>query len=136
MVKSLGRTSTSLVDLFLPKSIAIVGASDNSPRSRTTYGHLREGNYPHPIYLVNPRGGTVHGQDAYTSLQEIGQPVDLACVLVGTDRVAAVLDDAHAAGVKNLIVIAAGFAENGPEGRARQAELVATAEKYGLTILG
>jgi acyl-CoA synthetase (NDP forming) len=136
MADSSRPASHPLTELFNPKSIAIVGASDNSARSRTTYGHLQAGNFRHPVYLVNPRGGLVHGQESYTSLQAIGRPVDLACVLVGTGRVPGVLDDAHAAGVKNLIVIAAGFAENGPEGRTRQAELVAMAERYGQTILG
>src|SRR5258707_11079243 len=73
--------------LFAPRSIAIVGASDDSGWSRSTYANLRAGAFPGEIYCVNPRRETVHGQRAYPSLGSLPETVDLAYVLVGTDAV-------------------------------------------------
>jgi acyl-CoA synthetase (NDP forming) len=125
-----------LAPVLSPKSIAIVGASETSRWSRYTYSNLQQGDYPHPVYLVNPRGGTVHGQTVFTSLRDVQEPVDLAYVLVGAQHVLEVLADAHEAGITNLVIVAAGYAETGLEGRAYQDELVAQADKNGQTILG
>ncbi|UWZ39198.1 acetate--CoA ligase family protein [Dactylosporangium roseum] len=122
--------------MFAPKGIAIVGASERSAWSWQTFGNLRRGNYPHEIHLVNPKGGEIHGQAAVQSLRAVEGRADLAVVLTGPESVPAIMDEAAAADVRNLVVIAAGFGEAGDEGARMERELAARARDLGLQILG
>jgi acyl-CoA synthetase (NDP forming) len=122
--------------MLAPQGIAIVGASDNSGWSRYTYANLVQGKYPHAIHLVNHRSHRVHGQPAVTSLREIGERVDLAYVLTGPASLPSIMADAAAAGVPNLVVIAAGFGEMGDEGHERERQLADLARSYNQLILG
>jgi acetate---CoA ligase (ADP-forming) len=125
-----------LTSMLAPRGIAIVGASDNSGWSRYTYANLMQGGYPHSVHLVNRRGEPVHGQPVVTSLREIGEPVDLAYVLTGPASLPSIMADAAAAGIPNLVVIAAGFGEMGAEGHEREEQLAELARGYGQLILG
>ena len=122
--------------MFAPRSIAIVGASDDSGWSRYTYGNLRAGGFPGEVYCVNPRRETAHGQRTYPALGSLPETVDLAYVLVGTDAVLPVMAQAADAGVANLAVVAAGFAEAGPEGQDRQRRLTEFARAHGQLVFG
>jgi len=122
--------------LLAPRSIAIVGASDNSGWSRSTYANLRAGGFPGEVYCVNPGRETAHGQRAYPALGSLPEPVDLAYVLVGTDAVLPVMAQAADAGVANLAVVAAGFAEAGPDGQERQRQLTEFARAHGQLVFG
>jgi acetate---CoA ligase (ADP-forming) len=122
--------------MLAPRGIAIVGASDNSGWSRYTYANLIRGGYPHATHLVNRRGEPVHGQPVVTSLRDIGEPVDLAYVLTGPASLPSVMADAAVAGVRNLVVIAAGFGEMGEEGHKREEQLAELARGYDQLILG
>ena len=72
------------------------------------------------MHLVNRRGEPVHGQPTVASLRDIGEPVDLAYVLTGPASLPSIMADAAVAGVRNLVVIAAGFGEMGDEGHERE----------------
>ena len=125
-----------LTTMLAPRGIAIVGASDNSGWSRYTYANLMRGGYPHAVHLVNRRGEPVHGQPTVASLRDIGEPVDLAYVLTGPASLPSVMADGAAAGVRNLVVIAAGFGEMGDEGHERERQLADLAHGYDQLILG
>jgi len=125
-----------LTSMLAPRGIAIVGASDNSGWSRYTYANLMQGGYPHSVHLVNRRGEPVHGQPTVTSLRDIGQPVDLAYVLTGPASLPSIMADGAAAGVRNLVVIAAGFGEMGEAGHERERQLAELARGYDQLILG
>jgi acetate---CoA ligase (ADP-forming) len=122
--------------LFNPGSIALVGASDKSGWSVSTFGNLRAHGFAGPVHLVNPRGGHVHGHPAHPSLAELPGPVDLAYVMVPTGAVLPVLRDGAAAGIRNYVVLTAGFGEAGEDGARLEAEVVAFAREAGLTVLG
>lgn len=122
--------------MFAPKGIAIVGASERSAWSRQTFGNLQRGNYPHEIHLVNPKGGEIHGRSAVRSLREVEGRADLAVVLTGPESLPSIMDEAAAAEVRNLVVIAAGFGEAGEEGARLERELADRARDLGLQILG
>jgi acyl-CoA synthetase (NDP forming) len=125
-----------LTSMLAPRGIAIVGASDNSGWSRYTYANLMQGGYPHAVHLVNRRGEPVHGQPTVASLRDIGEPVDLAYVLTGPASLPSVMADGAAAGVRNLVVIAAGFGEMGEAGHERERQLAELARGYDQLILG
>jgi acetate---CoA ligase (ADP-forming) len=129
-------TADRLASLFRPRRVALVGASDKSTFSMLAYRNLVDFGFADQTYLVNRRGAVTHGQPTVTSCQEIGEPVDVAFLMVPQAGMLAALDDAAAAGIRNGVVLSAGYGEAGESGRAAQAELVARAESLGMILLG
>ena len=129
-------TADRLTSLFRPRSVALVGVSDKSTFSLLAYRNLVEFGFADRTYLVNRRGAVSHGQPTIRSCQEIGEPVDVAYLMVPQAGTLDALDDAAAAGIRNAVVLSAGDGEAGEKGRAAQAELVARAESLGIVLLG
>jgi acyl-CoA synthetase (NDP forming) len=129
-------TAERLTRLFRPRSVALVGASDKSTFSLLAYRNLVEFGFGDRTHLVNRRGVTTHGQPTVTSCAQIGEPVDVAYLMVPQAGMLAALDDAAAAGIRNACVLSSGYAEAGGPGRAAQAELAAHAEALGMVLLG
>jgi acyl-CoA synthetase (NDP forming) len=125
-----------LAELFTPRSVALVGATDRSMWSRYTFQNLRAFSPAVPVYCVHPHREVVHGEPAHRSIGAIGAPVDLAYVMVPTGEVLPVLEQAADAGVRNAIVLTAGFGEVGPEGRALEQRVVAFARDRDMVVLG
>lgn len=131
-------TSTrDLTALFDPKSVAIVGASNDE----TKYGNwlsVQALRMPgdRPVHLVNRRGEQVLGRDTVTALSELSEPVDLVAIAVPAAGFEAAVDDALAAGARAIVGVTAGFAELGAEGRAVQDKIVAKVRDAGALLLG
>jgi acyl-CoA synthetase (NDP forming) len=122
--------------LFRPRSVAMVGAADKSMFSQLAYRNLVEFGFADRTYLVNRRGAETHGRSTVTSCAGIGEPVDVAFLMVPKAATLDALSDAAAAGIRNAVVLSAGYAEAGPGGRLAEAELVAHAESLGVVLLG
>lgn len=122
--------------LFGAASVALVGATDRSLWSVYTYQNLARFSPGVAVHVVHPSHREVHGQRCAPSLAAIGEAVDLAYVMVPTSAVLEVVDQAADAGIANVVVLTAGFAEAGPAGAALEAELAALARRRGLCILG
>ena len=119
-----------------PSSIALVGATDNSRWSVATYENLKRFEFPGPIYMVNPNREIVHGHRAFKSVSELPQPADLVFVMVTTQRVLGVVQEAAAMGSKNFVILTAGFSEVGQEGIRLEQELLTFANAHQLVLLG
>jgi acetate---CoA ligase (ADP-forming) len=129
-------TGERLTSLFRPRSVALVGASDKSAFSLLAYRNLVEFGLGDRTYLVNRRGATTHGRPTVTSCAYIGEPVDVAYLMVPQAAMLEALHDAAEAGIRNACVLSSGYAEAGDAGRAAQAELVAHAASLGMALLG
>ncbi len=129
--------AASIQRFFEAKSVAIIGASRRQDTVGQTLVHnLVLGDYTGRVYVVNPAAEAVSGMPAYNSVADIPDQVDIAIVAVPADAVQDVVLDCAAKGVHGLIVISAGFAETGEEGRVRQRRLVGLARSYGLRLIG
>ncbi len=132
------RAEAASVDLFFKAhSVAVVGAS----RHRDTVGstlvrNLVTGDFQGRLYVVNPAAESVAGMPAYAAVSDIPDPVDIAIVAVPADAVADVAIDCANKGVHGIVVVSAGFAETGDEGRRRQRRIVSLARGYGLRMIG
>jgi acetate---CoA ligase (ADP-forming) len=122
--------------LLSPKSVALVGASDRSGWSTESFANFERLGFQGSLHLVNRNGGVVHGRPAFTSCTEIGEPVDLALMLVGAAALPVALADASAAGIRSAVVLAAGFGETGPDGVQAQRELVELCRELDVTCVG
>lgn len=125
-----------LRQFFIPRSIALVGATDNSRWSLYTYENLKNYRFPGAIYLVNPNREIVHGQQAYKTLRDLPEVVDLAFVMVSTPRVLSIMQEAAELGTKNFVILTSGFSEMGEEGARQENEILTFAQNHGLTLLG
>lgn len=127
----------AMTALMAPRSVAIVGATERADASSGfVMRNLMAQRFAGKILPVNPRGGTIFGHPAATSLAALGEAPDVAVIGIAADRVNAALREAAEAGIKAAVVLASGFAEAGEEGCGRQAELVAIAEQNGMAICG
>jgi acyl-CoA synthetase (NDP forming) len=129
-------TPGRLDSMFRPRSVALVGAADKSMFSGNAYQNLVDFGLGGRTYLVNRRGVPVHGRSSVTSCQAIGEPVDVALMMVPQAGTLDALADAAAAGIRNVIVLSSGYGEAGAPGRAAQDELVSAAERLGILVLG
>ena len=127
----------SLRALFRPRSIAIVGASNDPSRigGRIVAGNI-EGGFGGDIFPVNPQRDIVQGLRCYPSVAAIGQAPDLAIVAVPAAGVVAAVRQSAEAGARAAVVLSSGFAEAGPEGAAMQREMVAIARGAGMRLMG
>src|SRR5690606_21921895 len=89
-----------------------------------------------PVYPVNPKAHVVSSIPAYPSVKDIPGPVDLAIIAVPQPAVLSVVDDCAEKGVRALVVLTAGFAETGPEGKKLQEELVRKVRGAGMRMVG
>lgn len=126
-----------LEPMFAPRSIAVVGASDQpSSVGQTLIANLLAGGYAGELYAVNDKRLIVGSMRCYASVGQIGRPVDLVVIAVPAPSVAGVLEDSGRAGARTAVVISAGFVECGGLGAVRQAELLRIARKHRVRMLG
>ncbi|MGW1105595.1 bifunctional acetate--CoA ligase family protein/GNAT family N-acetyltransferase [Streptomyces sp. NPDC002540] len=131
----------SVQRLLAPGSVAVIGVG-RTPGGvgRTVLRNLLGAGFTGRTYAVNRAfpadQGTIDGVPAHRSVGEIDEPVDLAVVAVPADRVPEAVADCGEHGVQGLVVLSAGYAEWGAEGRERQRELVRQARSYGMRIIG
>jgi acetyl coenzyme A synthetase (ADP forming)-like protein len=130
-------TAASLRPFFRPRSVAVVGASrDPAGIGYRLLDALIRNSFQGPVYPVNPKASQVHGLRAYPSVREVPEPVDLAVIAVPREAVPAVVDDCARRGVPALVLITAGFAEVGPEGRELQKRLADQVRGHGMRLIG
>ena len=123
--------------LFAPRSIAVVGVSEdaNRPGSQAVRALLRHG-YGGRIYPVNPRYPQYEGLRCYPSLAAIDAEIDLAVIGIPATAVNAVVAECAARKVPFAVVQSGGFRESGERGAALQDELIALAAQGGTRIIG
>ncbi|MCH5675374.1 bifunctional acetate--CoA ligase family protein/GNAT family N-acetyltransferase [Streptomyces gilvus] len=127
--------------LLAPGSVAVVGTG-RAPGGvgRGILDNIRDAGYAGQLYAVNKAFPEdlkeLDGVPAHRSVRDIDGPVDLAVVAVPAEHVPEVVTECGEHGVQGLVVVSAGYAESGPDGRERQRELVRHARTYGMRIIG
>lgn len=127
----------SLSALFSPRSVAVIGASSKPGRNGYSFTKaLLEGGYKGKIFPINPKGGDINGYPIYKSLADVNEPVDIALFLVNRKIVLESVKDCADLGVKFGVLYSAGFAEQDEVGKQMQKDIVATAKKEGMRLVG
>ena len=120
-----------------PKSVAVIGASDNIHKigGRPIHYMKRDG-FQGTIYPINPTRDEVQGFKSYPSLAALPEAPDMALIVVAGDSALQAVHDCAARGVKTAVVIASGFGEVDEEGRRKQREMTEAARATGMRIIG
>lgn len=128
---------SSLIPLFNPKSVAVVGATEK-PNSvgRTVLWNLISSPFGGIVYPINPKRPSVLGIKAYTSLDACPGDVELIVVCTPAKTVPGIIEQAAAKGVKGAVIISAGFKEVGPAGVELERKVMEAANKTGMRIIG
>jgi len=131
-------TESDLRDaLFSPRSVAIVGQSDDAAKAAgRPLKFLRRIGYAGRVYPINPRRETVLGERAWPALAALPEAPDHAYIVTSTEAAVAAVEECGALGVKVATVLADGFAECGAEGIARETRLRETCARTGIRIVG
>ncbi len=123
--------------LIAPESIALVGVTSRTGRgSNSTLEVLLKRGYRGRIYPVNPKGGTILGCRAYTSLMDVPEIPDLAVICAPRDAVIELFGQCAAKGVKIVIIVAQGFFDGDEEGILMQHKLLDMAASNNIRVLG
>jgi len=129
--------AASVARLLRPRTIAVVGASRRSGTiGNVLLRNLVTGGFTGPVYPVNPSARSVGAVRAYPSVVDVPDEVDLAVVAVPAGEVPRVIEDCAAKRVGGLVVVSAGFAEAGAEGARAEHQLVRTARRNGMRVIG
>ncbi len=130
-------TVASLEAILRPHSVAVIGTSRRpSSIGRRVYDAVRRYGFRGSAYAVNPHADDIDGQPCYPTIRDVPGPVDLAVIATPNTQVLQVLDECGDAGVKAAVILTAGFAELGQEGRALQQQALAKARANGMRIVG
>jgi acetyl coenzyme A synthetase (ADP forming)-like protein len=137
---------TNLEKMFNPKSIAVIGASRDE-RS-VGYGILKSlvrgcvlssdfcKSFKGKVYPVNPNADFILGVRCYPNLKKIDDEIGLAVIAVPAKIVPSVMRDCAKKKIKFAVIISAGFAEIGEEGRKLQESVIKIAESAGIRVVG
>jgi acyl-CoA synthetase (NDP forming) len=127
----------TLARLLRPKSIAVVGASDKpGALGATLISNLDRAGFAGAVYPINPKRDGIGARACLSSVDDLPPGVDVAVLAIPRPAVLDTLRALAARGVGAAIVFSAGFAEDGPEGLAEQAEIARIAHDAGMVIEG
>jgi len=131
-----GLDPSTLTPLMKPRSIAVIGASDDPTRIGGRPVRYCKDHFKGPLYPVNPNRQEVQGLRAYPSARDLPEAVDCAILAVPAAATLKAVEDCVARGIKGLIVLSSGFAEMSGEGAAMQDQVRDAALKGGARLLG
>jgi len=123
--------------IFKPQSIAIIGASTQVEK----WGHrmvVRPFNtgFRGNLYPVNPGAKEIGGVKCLPSVSDLPPNIDLAVVTLPSNQVPEALRQCIRQGIRGAVVISAGFAETGPEGKKLQDEILSIAREGRIPLVG
>ena len=120
-----------------PRSVAVIGASDNPHKvGGRPILYLQRYGYRGAVYPVNPGRATVQGLRAFARVEDLPEAPELAIVAVAGEEAVRAVESCAAHGVKVAVVMASGFGETGAKGLRVQEALVETARRAGMRLIG
>lgn len=130
--------AANAVRAFLePRAVAVLGASrDPTSIGGRLFRNLVTQPFSGVVYPVNPNSTAVQGVTAYPTVLDVPGEVGLAFIAVPAAHVVRVAEECGRKGVRALVVISSGFGEVGPEGLARQQELLEVCREHGMRLIG
>jgi acetyl coenzyme A synthetase (ADP forming)-like protein len=121
--------------IFHPKSVAVIGASSEDGKiGNSVMKNLISGGFGGAIYPVHPKADEILGKKVYASVLDIPGEVDLAVFAIPAKFCNGAMEEVGQKGVPGAVMIPSGFGEVGEV--ELQDELVATARKHGVRIMG
>lgn len=123
--------------IFSPRSIAIVGASQDSEKiASVLLKNLIKGGYNGKIYPINPKYTEIQGRESFADILSVRESIDMVCIAIPYQFVESVVDQCVEKKVKSIVIITAGFKETGEEGKALEERIKNKVKDAGIRLLG
>jgi acetyltransferase len=127
----------NLESFFNPKSVAIVGASRQKGKvGYEILANMISAGFQGKIFPVNPQADSIEGLKCYPDLESIGQVPELVIIIVPAKIVPDVMQQCAKVKAKSVIIITAGFKETGKEGKHLEEQVIQTAKRAGIRVIG
>ncbi len=128
---------SQLHNFFNPKTVAVIGANDREDSvGYSIFKNIKDSEFGGKVFPVNIKAKTVQGAQAYPTIAEIGEPIDLAIIATPAPTVLGLVIECGKAKVSGVAIISSGFKEAGAEGQKMFERIQAAGKKYGVKILG
>ena len=129
--------SNPLAPMLDPASIAVFGASASGKSvGSQVYANLLSGGFTGPVVPINPKYDKIADKICHATLGEVGAHIDLAVIATPAHTIPDIIRDCAKSGTRHAIVLSAGFGEAGDAGKRLEAELLETARRHGIRLLG
>jgi acetate---CoA ligase (ADP-forming) len=129
--------STDLDELFRPRSVAVIGASNRvGTVGASLFRNVLAAGFRGVAYPVNSHWTSVSGVRCYPNVASLPEPAELAVVIVRAAEVPDLVDELGRAGTRSVIVVSSGFGEVGDAGRRLEADLVARVRRHRMALVG
>jgi acetyltransferase len=126
-----------LSSIFLPETVAVIGATDKTGSvGRTLLWNLVSNPFGGTIFPVNPKHHSVMGIKAYPNIAAVPEPVDLAVIATPAPTIPQIIQECVEAGVKSAVIVSAGFKEIGAAGIELERQILEKARAGRLRIIG
>lgn len=133
---NLVKSHVDLISLFYPKSVAVIGASDNKEKiGGFIFSQTLKINGV-KAFPINNKSSFIQGQQAYSSIKDIHEKIDLVIIVIPGKFVLDILIDCINKKIKNVVIISAGFKETDDEGREREEKIKNLVTKNEINLVG
>lgn len=128
---------TPLQPFFAPQRVAVIGATEKPDSvGRTLLWNLISSPFGGTVFPINPKRSSVLGIKAYADILSVPEHVDLVVIAIPAPKVLSAVQQCIQAGVRGAIIISAGFKEIGEVGQQLEQEILQTARRGNLRIIG
>ena len=128
---------TGLDAMFLPDSVAVIGATERPGTvGRTILENLLHPSFQGKVYAVNSRHSEICGLKAYPTIGDVPEKIDLAVVATPAPTVPGIIGECVDAGVKSAVVISAGFKERGAQGVELERQIQEQLRRGSMRLIG
>jgi 4-hydroxybutyrate---CoA ligase (ADP-forming) len=136
MTSSSSFLSFDLKNIFLnPQSIAVIGASEKPGVGKAIFSNIVNG-YKGKIYPITPSNPTVFGINAFKSVIDISEDIDLAVIATPNKIVPQIMEEIGKKKIKGVIIVSAGFKEVNESGAQLEKQIGDIGKQYGTRIIG
>jgi acetate---CoA ligase (ADP-forming) len=123
--------------ILKPNSVAVIGASTSPDKiGYEILKNIIDSGFEGTVYPINPKADIILGLACHESVKDIAKAPDLAVIIIPARFVPQAVQECGEAGVKGVVIITGGFSEAGDEGEALQNQVVETAQKFGVRVIG
>jgi acetyltransferase len=132
------KDSVKQLDAILrPQSVAVIGASTSPDKmGHEILKNIIDGGFKGSVHPINPKADLILDLPCHKSVKDIEGPVDLAVIIIPARFVPQAVQECGEKGVKGAIIITGGFAEASDAGEELQQQIVATAQQFGVRLIG
>lgn len=123
--------------MFAPQSVAVIGATAREGSAgRSLVENLAKGSCRGRLYPINPKHNELLGLRSYPSIGEVPESVDLAVIVTPANTVPGLVDDCVHSGVGAIVVISAGFKEQGAAGAQLEHKIAQRLQGTKVRLMG